>query len=89
MNKADLVNEVTEVLGSKQVAQKAVDCIFQTIQKAMERDERVSLVGFGSFTAEKRAARTGRNPRTGDPINIPAKRVPKFTPGEGLRKAVE
>lgn len=88
MNKTDLVNEVAKVVNTKKEAQAAVDCVFTSITKALKNDDAVTLVGFGTFKAEKRKARKGRNPRTGQEITIKAKKVPKFVPGKGLKDAV-
>ena len=88
MNKGDLVNKVAEVIGSKQEAQMTVDCIFSTITSALNKHEPVSLVGFGTFKVGKREARKGRNPKTGEEINILAKNIPKFVPGKALKDAV-
>ncbi|MCF8062488.1 MAG: HU family DNA-binding protein [Deltaproteobacteria bacterium] len=88
MNKADLIKEVAEIVSSRQTAGDVVDCILKTIQGALERGERVSVSGFGSFTAEQRAARKARNPRTGEEIEVEAKRVPRFVPGDALKQAV-
>jgi nucleoid DNA-binding protein len=88
MNKGDLVNEVAKVVGTKKEAQAAVDCVFETITKAMKKKDQVSLVGFGTFKVDSRKARKGRNPRTGEEIKIKAKKVPKFVPGKGLKNAV-
>jgi nucleoid DNA-binding protein len=88
MNKGDLVNEVAEVVGTKKAAQDAVECVLDTITKALKANESVSLVGFGTFKVSKRNARTGRNPQTGKEIKIEAKNVPKFTPGKDLKDAV-
>lgn len=89
MKKEDLVKEVAGAVQSRKEAHDAVDCIFRTIQAALERDEKVTLAGFGSFRAEKRSARKARNPRTGEPLEIRERRVPKFVPGAALRKAVD
>jgi len=91
MNKGDLVNEVAKVLGTKKDAQAALDCILETITKALKKrkSEPVTLVGFGTFKVEKRKARKGRNPQTGEEIKIKAKRVPKFVPGKALKEAVK
>jgi DNA-binding protein HU-beta len=89
MNKADLIQEVAEVLPSRKAAGDAVDRILSTIQESLARGERVSVSGFGSFTAEQRAARKARNPRTGEVIEVQAKRVPRFVPGEALKRAVD
>lgn len=88
MNKADLIDEVAEILPSKRAAGEAVDCLLNAIQEALSRGERVSVAGFGSFTAEHRAARKARNPRTGEEIQVEAKRVPRFVPAEALKQAV-
>jgi len=88
MNKADLVNEVAKVVGAKKEAQAAVDSVFTTIKKALKKKDTVTLVGFGTFKVEKRKARKGRNPRTGEEIKIKAKRVPKFVPGKAFKDAV-
>ena len=89
MNKADLIQEVAEVLPSKQAAGEAVDCVLRTIREALGRGERVSVSGFGSFRTEQRAARKARNPRTGEEIEVQARRVPRFVPGEALKQAVD
>jgi len=88
MNKGDLVNEVAKVVGTKKEAQAAVDCVFSSITKALKKKDSVSLVGFGTFKVNKRKARKGRNPATGEAIKIKAKKVPKFVPGKALKEAV-
>ena len=88
MNKGDLVNEVYRVVDTKKEAQEAVDCVFATITKALKKKDTVTLVGFGTFKVDKRKARKGRNPQTGEEIKIKAKRVPKFVPGKALKAAV-
>ncbi len=88
MNKGDLVNEVAKVVNTKKEAQAAVDCIFSTITKTLKKKKDVTLVGFGTFKVDKRKARTGRNPQTGEAIKIKAKKVPKFKPGKALKEAV-
>ena len=88
MNKADLVNEVAKVVSSKKEAQAAVDSIFSIIQDSLARKESVAIVGFGTFKVAERKARTGRNPQTGQEIEIPAKNVVKFVPGKSLKDAV-
>ena len=89
MNKGDLVNEVAKVLSTKKEAQAAVDCIFDIITKTLKKKNDVTLVGFGTFKISKRAARTGRNPQTGEAIKIKAKSVPKFVAGKALKDAVK
>jgi len=89
MNKADLVNEVAKVVSTKKEAQAAVDCVFDTIKKALKKKETVTLIGFGTFKVDKRKARKGRNPQTGEVIKIKAKKVPKFVPGKALKELVK
>ncbi len=89
MNKNDLVAAVATGTGlSKTDATKAVDEVFDQITGALKRGDDVRLVGVGTFLVTKRAASQGRNPRTGEPLNIPASKRPKFTPGKGLKDAV-
>jgi len=88
MNKSDLIDAMTEVLDTKKQAQAALDHLFATITDALKNGESVQITGFGSFKVDKRAARTGRNPQTGEPIEIPAKNVPKFVAGKALKDAV-
>lgn len=88
MNKGDLIDAVAEVVSTKKEAQEAVECVFETIKKALKKEESVQIVGFGSFKVSKRDARKGRNPQTGEEIQIPARRVPKFSPGKALKDAV-
>lgn len=88
MNKADLVNAVAEVVATKKEAQEAVDCVFNTIKQALKKNDTVQVVGFGSFKVSKRDARKGRNPQTGEEIQIAARMVPKFVAGKGLKDAV-
>ena len=89
MNKGDLVGQVAKVVGTKKEAQAAVDCVFSTIAKALKKKDSVTLVGFGTFKVDKRKARKGRNPQTGEEIKIKAKRVPKFVAGKVLKDAVK
>jgi DNA-binding protein HU-beta len=89
MNKADLVNEVSRVLKTKKDAQMAVDCVLSSITKTLEKGGSVSLVGFGTFKVAERKARKGRNPQTGEEINIAASKVPKFISGKALKEAVK
>ena len=88
MNKADLIKELEKRLGSRKGAVDAIEGVFDTILREVARGGKVSITGFGTFTAPKRAARTGRNPRTGAAIKIKAAKVPKFRPGKGLRDAL-
>jgi nucleoid DNA-binding protein len=89
VNKADLVGEVSKVLGTKAAAEKAIDSILETITKALKKGQALTLVGFGTFSVTKRKARIGRNPQTGAEIKISAKKVPKFSPGKALKNAVK
>ncbi|NJL60077.1 MAG: HU family DNA-binding protein [Desulfobacteraceae bacterium] len=89
MNKGDLVNEVAKVVSTKKDAQEAVDAVFSAITQALENGDSVTLIGFGTFKVAKRAARKGRNPKTGKEINIAAKTVPRFVPGKSLKEAVK
>ena len=89
MNKAELIDSVAnEAKISKADAQRALDSTIESITKALKEGERVALIGFGSFSISKRAARTGRNPQTGKEIKIAAKKVAKFKAGAELSKAV-
>ncbi len=88
MNKGDLINEVAKVVSIKKEAQAAVDCVLSSISNALKKGDTVSLVGFGSFKVVKRKARKGRNPQTGEEINIKASNAPKFTAGKALKEAV-
>jgi nucleoid DNA-binding protein len=89
MNKGDLVNQVAKVVCTKKEAQAAVDCVLQSITKALKKKDTVTLVGFGTFKVDKRKARKGRNPQTGEEIKIKAKKVPKFVPGKALKDAIK
>ena len=88
MNKGDLVSEVAKVVATKKAAQEAVDCIFSSITTSLKKKDAVTLVGFGTFKVNKRKARKGRNPKTGEEIKIKAKNVPKFVAGKALKDAV-
>lgn len=90
MNKAALVDKVHEVLGGTKVeAEKVVDTVFDSIAKSLKSGEEVSVAGFGIFEAKTRAARTARNPRTGESIKVPAMRTPKFRAAKALKDAVK
>ena len=88
MTKADLVAKVAETGMTKKEAAEAVDTVIAAVTKALSKGEKVSLVGFGSFSVKKRKARTGRNPQTGEAIKIKAKKVPVFSAGKALKDAV-
>ncbi len=89
MNKAEFVNAVSDAAElSKADAAKALDGIIKVIRKTLKAGDDVSLVGFGTFTVRKRAARTGRNPQTGATIKIKASKVPAFKAGKALKDAL-
>ena len=89
MNKSDLVEAIAKSAAiSKAAAARALDSTVDAITKALKKGDSVSLVGFGTFKVGKRAARNGRNPRTGATIKIKAAKVPKFSAGKGLKDAV-
>lgn len=89
MNKNDLVASVANESGlSKADAAKAVDAVFSSVTGALKGGDEVRLVGFGTFAVTNRAASEGRNPRTGEKIQIPASKQPKFKAGKGLKDAV-
>ncbi|MBN8481289.1 MAG: HU family DNA-binding protein [Xanthomonadales bacterium] len=89
MNKSELIAAVADSASlSKAEAERAVDAVFDTVKKALKSGDSIALVGFGTFTVRSRAARTGRNPRTGGTIDIPASKVPAFKPGKGLKDAI-
>ena len=90
MNKAELIEEVAGQTGvTKRTSGKAVDAVVSAISDCLAGGEKVTLVGFGTFQVTKRKARVGRNPQTGESINIPAKKVPKFVPGKNLKNKVK
>ena len=89
MNKSDLVDAIAKSAElSKAAAGRALDATVDSIKKALKKGDTVSLVGFGTFKVGKRAARNGRNTRTGATIKIKAAKVPKFSAGKGLKDAV-
>ena len=89
MNKQELISSVADHADiSRADAGKAVDAVFATVQGALKKGDEVRLVGFGTFSTVKRKASTGRNPRTGEPMQIQASTQPKFKAGKGLKDAV-
>ena len=89
MNKAELVEEITNKTGlTKKDTGNVVNAIVQTITNTLKKGEKVTLIGFGTFQVIERKARRGVNPQTGETIQIPAKKVPKFRAGKNLREAV-
>ncbi len=89
MNKAELISNVAEKTElTKKDTEKAVSAILNTIEKALSKGDKVQLVGFGTFETRERAARKGRNPQTGEEIDIAAARVPVFKAGKAFKDAV-
>ena len=89
MNKSDLIDAIAKSASiSKASAGEALNGALAAIKEALKKNESVTLVGFGTFKVGKRAARTGRNPRTGAETKIKAAKVPKFAPGKALKDAV-
>jgi DNA-binding protein HU-beta len=88
MNKSQLIDALADRLGDRRTAASAVDGLLSTIVEAVKAGESVSLTGFGVFEARARAARVGRNPRTGQTVAVPAATVPAFRPGTGFKAAV-
>ena len=90
MNKSELVDHIaTSADISKAAAARALDATLAAVRATLKKGGTVSLVGFGSFSVTKRAARTGRNPRTGAAIKIKAAKIPKFRPGKALKDAIK
>jgi DNA-binding protein HU-beta len=90
MNKTELVNAVvTQTELTKKDAANAVDALFETISNTLTKEEKIQLIGFGTFEVRERAARTGRNPQTGEEIQISASKIPAFKPGKELKEAVK
>ena len=89
MNKTQLIDAVADGTGmSKAVAEKMLDVAIDTITRALKDGDSVTIVGFGTFRASERAARSGRNPRTGEAIAIKAARIPKFSAGKAFKDAL-
>ena len=90
MNKTGLVNEIAAKAQLNKVdAKKALEATLETIAEALKNEDKVQLIGFGTFEVRHRAARKGRNPQTGAEIEIPASKVPAFKPGKALKDAVK
>jgi DNA-binding protein HU-beta len=90
MNKSELIDAIAKSADiSKAAAGRALDATVEAIKKSLKNGELVTLVGFGTFYVSKRAARTGRNPRTGAALKIKAAKIPKFRAGKGLKDAVK
>jgi len=88
MTKAELIAVISNTVGSKKDAETVLNAVFESIKQALAKGEEVRLTGFGSFKVNGRAARTGRNPRTGDEIKIAASKAPAFKPGKEFKDAV-
>jgi DNA-binding protein HU-beta len=89
MNKGQLVDAISkDARITKTQAQDALDAFVKNVQRSLKRSDKVTIVGFGTFSASNRAARMGRNPQTGQPIRIAAKRVAKFSAGKALKDAI-
>lgn len=89
MNKSELIEHIAKEADiSKATAERALEVITEGVKRTLKKGGSVTLVGFGSFTVGKRAARIGRNPRTGAEVKIKARKVPKFTAGKGLKDAL-
>jgi DNA-binding protein HU-beta len=90
MNKAELIDRIANDTNvSKVVTTKMIDSLLDNVTKALRKGERVTFVGFGTFAISKRKARTGRNPQTGAPIKIPARKVVRFKAGKELEQKVK
>ena len=86
MNKAEIINEISKKMElSKTDVEKVISCFFDTIKSSLKENENVKLIGFGTFSSNKRKAKSGRNPQTGETINIPARFYPKFKPGREFK----
>jgi DNA-binding protein HU-beta len=89
VNKAEMIEHIAEQADiSKAAATRALEAMIGGVLTTLKKNESVAIVGFGTFAVTKRAARVGRNPRTGAEIKIKAARVPKFRPGKGLKDAL-
>jgi len=90
MTKAELIDKIASGTGlSKADASRALDATLNSVRAALKKGQKVTLVGFGTFSVVKRKSRKGRNPRTGQVITIPAAKIPKFTAGKSLKDAVK
>ncbi len=89
MNKTELIEHIASKSDiSKAAATRALASIIEAVKKTLKKGDTLTLVGFGTFSVSKRAARTGRNPRTGAALKIKAAKVPRFKPGKGLKDAL-
>jgi DNA-binding protein HU-beta len=89
VNKSELIDHIAKTADiSKAASSRALDAVIGAVKTTLKKNGTVTLVGFGTFSVAKRAARPGRNPKTGEPIKIKSAKVPKFKPGKGLKDAV-
>lgn len=89
MNKADLINAISEKTDtSKKIAEEGINAFVEVVSETLKKEEKVQLIGFGTFEVKKRVARTGRNPQTGVEIKIPASNAPVFKAGKALKKTI-
>ncbi|NPU92265.1 MAG: HU family DNA-binding protein [Gammaproteobacteria bacterium] len=89
MNKSELIDAIAASADiPKAQASRALDAVIETVTSALQKSDQVVLVGFGTFAVKERSARSGRNPQTGQPIEIPAAKIPTFKPGKALKDAV-
>lgn len=89
MNKSDVIEHIAQQADiSKASAGRALEAVLDAVRSSLQKGEEVAIVGFGTFSVTEREARTGRNPRTGEALEIAAAKVPKFRPGKGLRDAI-
>lgn len=90
MTKAELIDKIAISSGiSRTAANNALNATLDNITRALQKGQKVTLIGFGTFAVQQRKARTGRNPKTGAEINIPAGRIPRFTAGKALKSAIK
>lgn len=90
MTKTELIEVIAEKAGiAKKDADKAVTAFMETVSETLQKGDKLQLIGFGTFGVSERAERTGRNPRTGEPVKIPATKLPSFKPGSELKAAVK
>ena len=89
MNKKDLIDYMADAMdATKADGERMIDAFMDAVTEALKKGDSVALTGFGTFSVTRRKARTARNPRTGEPVQVAAKNAPKFKPGKGLKEAV-
>ena len=90
MNKAELITSIAKKAEvTKKDAEKMLKAYIESVQEALEKEDKVQLIGFGTFQVKERAARVGRNPQTKEPINIPASKIPVFKPGKEFKESIK